>query len=148
MRRTPILLACFIAAPSHGCGKQCDCPEEQSVLGFTLLDGQFEAGGYEIVVDVDAETRATCSSDFGDGTGSAVVTCDDPTVEVTQKASTVTVTLPEFEEHTEVSVEVADDQGLVWTGSAIVEKRFYDSLENCLCLFGDGTGDLTLSEGG
>jgi hypothetical protein len=147
MRRATILLACLLTAPSYGCGNRCDCPDELSLLGFTLVDGEFEGDVYEIAVTVDGQSRATCSSDFAAGTD-AVVECDDPTVEVTQNATTLSVTLPEFQEGTEVSIQVVDGQGLIWTGSATVLTRFYDSLDTCFCPFGDGVGDVAPSEGG
>ncbi|PRP94599.1 hypothetical protein [Enhygromyxa salina] len=148
MHRTliPILLATLLAA-SPGCGDRCDCPPEWSIVGFSLADGEFEGDEWQILIEVDGQLRTMCSSESGDGPNSAVVACDDPEVEVGHNATTLTVTLPEFQEDAKVRVEVANAQGSVWTASATVELRFHDTLDNCLCPLGEGIGELSLSDG-
>lgn len=114
-----------------------------------LVDGEFQSGEYQILVEVDGETRATCSSAFSDSMGSAVFMCDDSAVELTQNPVSLGIKLPEFTEGASVSVRVTDGDGAEWTGSTTIQRQ-QDGLVNksCPCYSGYGIGELTVSGGG
>ena len=141
--RTKALVGLILLATLPGCRGKCDCPDDESLLNFNAVGGEFDADSYEIDVWVDGGLRTSCSSSFGVDDETTVM-CDDPDVEVIHGRTAVVVRLPEFEEGVEVGVELRDGLGSVWTGSLMVETRFYDSLDKCVCLFGSGVGEVSM----